>query len=312
MPSHRPSPRKAGLPTLVLACALIAPLSALAIEANESGAVPELASWKPAEPAMAGPETTEKDAEAADTAIHVPAEPAYRAALTDALAGEAAALSAFAERQKQLANAAPAGDDAIQLASGAPAAAEASLAAIQSLHGEDVEISERLDGMRQARTSEQLLASLGGTLDLKALEMVEVDESSESWRCLAEAMYFEARGEGLAGQVAVGEVILNRVDSSKYPDSVCEVVSQGSGNGRACQFSYHCDGLDNHVNDMLAWDQVGKVAALMLGGRPRILTDDALYFHNTSVRPSWAKKFVRTAKIGQHVFYRPKVRLSMN
>src|SRR5690625_3947560 len=222
MPSHRPSPRKAGLPTLVLACALIAPLSALAIEANESGAVPELASWKPAEPAMAGPETTEKDAEAADTAIHVPAEPAYRAALTDALAGEAAALSAFAERQKQLANAAPAGEDAIQLASGAPAAAEASLAAIQSLHGEDVEISERLDGIRQARTSEQLLASLGGTLDLKALEMVEVDESSE-WRCLAEAMYFEARGEGLAGQVAVGEVILNRVDSSRYPNSVCDV-----------------------------------------------------------------------------------------
>src|SRR5690625_3991404 len=225
MQSHRPGPRKAGLSMLVLACALVAPSPVLASEAIEGDATPEPAIWKPA---MAGAEAPGKDAERAmdteimDTEIHVPAEPAYRAALTDALAGEAAALSAFAERQKELASAAPAGSDAIQLASGAPAAAEASLAAIQSLHGEDVEISERLDGMRQARTSEQLLASLGGTLDLKALEMVEVDESSE-WRCLAEAMYFEARGEGLAGQVAVGEVILNRVDSSRYPNSVCDV-----------------------------------------------------------------------------------------
>ena len=290
MQPHRPSPLLAGVTTILLACAL------LASPALASETAPDLAE-------IQKPETT--------SPAEAPAEPAYRAALSDALSGEAQAFAAFAQKQKRLT--APA---AKALKKGTAAdprdpSAEASLAAIQSLHGADVEVSESLDGARQVRKGEQLLASLGGVVDAQALEAVEVDESSESWRCLAEAMYFEARGEGLAGQIAVGEVILNRVDSSRYPDSVCEVVSQGSGNGTACQFSYHCDGLDNRINDMLAWDQVGRVAALMLGGRPRILTDDALYFHNTSVRPSWAKKFVRTARIGQHVFYRPEVQLSM-
>src|SRR5690606_14933925 len=130
--------------------------------------------------------------------------------------------------------------------------------------------------------------------------------------CLAEAMYFEARGEGLAGQIAVAEVVLNRVDSARYPDTVCDVVSQGTGNGRSCQFSYNCDGLSNTVGNKPVWNRIGKIAWLMLQGRPRTLTDEALYFHNTSVSPSWSRKFVRTTKIGRHIFYRPEVRLSMN
>src|SRR5690606_21775625 len=118
----------------------------------------------------------------------------------------------------------------------------------------------------------------------------------------------EARGEGLAGQLAVAEVILNRVEATQYPDTVCDVVLQGAGNDGACQFSYNCDGLKNHVGNERVWKRIGKLAWLMLRGRPRTLTDEALYFHNTSVRPSWSRKFVRTAQIGQHVFYRPKVR----
>src|SRR5699024_3882114 len=80
------------------------------------------------------------------------------------------------------------------------------------------------------------------------------------WECLAEAIYFEARGESVRGQFAVGEVILNRVDSTAYPDSICGVVNQG------CQFTYTCDGRPETVHERAAWRRVGKVARLLIDG----------------------------------------------
>ncbi|WP_240705140.1 cell wall hydrolase [Pacificoceanicola onchidii] len=124
------------------------------------------------------------------------------------------------------------------------------------------------------------------------------------WRCLSEALYFEARGETVKGLVGVAEVILNRVDSPRYPNSVCGVVHQGTGRKYACQFTYTCDGHPEHINEPAAWERVGKVAKLMLQGAPRNLTQGATFYHTTAVRPSWAKKFRRTAKIGVHLFYR--------
>ena len=123
------------------------------------------------------------------------------------------------------------------------------------------------------------------------------------WQCLTEALYFEARGETVKGQFAVAEVILNRVDSSRFPSSVCGVVNQGTGRKFACQFTYTCDGRPEHVNEPAAWDRVGKVAKLMLAGAPRSLTKGATYYHTTAVRPSWSRKFSRTAHIGVHLFY---------
>lgn len=229
--------------------------------------------------------------------------PDYRAALADALGGEMAALSAIAARD---------GLGKIDALQDAAARNEvSSLGAIRRLRSQDLETVQRLGGMQDLMTTEQLLASLADTLDPVALSKVVVGERSEEWRCLAEAMYFEARGEGTAGQVAVAEVVLNRVDSAQYPDSVCGVVLQGAKSGRACQFSYNCDGLKNRVANKRAWERIGKIAWLMLEGRPRTLTDEALYFHSTSVRPSWSRKYVRTTQIGRHVFYRPEVRLSL-
>ncbi len=143
------------------------------------------------------------------------------------------------------------------------------------------------------------------------LGSVEVGRKTEAWHCLAEALYFEARGESVEGQVAVAEVILNRVDSKRYPDTVCGVIRQGEGNGLGgCQFSYRCDGRSDQPADQAAFEQVGKVAWLMLQGRPRALTEGATHYHTTSVRPSWASKLIRTAHIGEHLFYRKKVRVS--
>lgn len=125
----------------------------------------------------------------------------------------------------------------------------------------------------------------------------------KQWHCLAEALYFEARGETVAGQFAVAEVILNRVDSARFPDTVCGVVNQGTGRKFACQFTYTCDGRAEHIHEERAWLRVGKIAKLMLSGAPRTLTDGATHYHTTAVKPKWARVFKQTTKIGVHKFY---------
>lgn len=126
-------------------------------------------------------------------------------------------------------------------------------------------------------------------------------EGDADWQCLTEALYFEARGESLEGQIAVAEVILNRVDSPLYPRSVCGVVKQRGGGG--CQFSYVCNGK-TRMREKDAADLAGRIARAMLDGAPRLLTDGATHFHTRAVRPDWSKRFPRTATIGAHAFYR--------
>ncbi len=124
------------------------------------------------------------------------------------------------------------------------------------------------------------------------------------WLCLSEALYFEARGESVKGQVAVAEVILNRVKSRKFPNSVCGVVNQGTGKRNRCQFSYTCDGNPEVVHEPGAYRNVAKIARALLDGAPRNLTVGATYYHNRTVRPRWSRTFTRTASIDGHYFYR--------
>lgn len=126
----------------------------------------------------------------------------------------------------------------------------------------------------------------------------------EAWACLSEALYFEARGESVKGQFAVAEVILNRVSSPAFPDTVCGVVNQGTGKKYQCQFTYTCDGHAEAIHEPKAYTRVGKVARLMLDGAPRRLTEGATHYHTTAVNPRWARKFPRTAQIGVHFFYK--------
>lgn len=136
-------------------------------------------------------------------------------------------------------------------------------------------------------------------------------KKSKELNCLAEALYFEARGETVKGQFAVAEVILNRVESSRYPDSVCGVINQGTGRKFACQFTYTCDGKAEVISEPKAYAQVSKVANLLLLGKvERKLTKGATHYHTTAVRPNWARKFPKTAKIGSHIFYRQPTRIS--
>jgi spore germination cell wall hydrolase CwlJ-like protein len=132
------------------------------------------------------------------------------------------------------------------------------------------------------------------------------------WECLTEALYFEARGESLSGVVAVAEVILNRVASADYPNSVCGVVRQGGQGLYNCQFTYRCDGRPDVIGERGAYHAVGRVASYMLNGGPRTLTDGATHYHTLAVHPSWANRFPRTATIGYHHFYRQPTRTAQN
>lgn len=138
-------------------------------------------------------------------------------------------------------------------------------------------------------------------------------KGGSQWKCLSEALYFEARGESVKGQFAVAEVILNRAESPRFPNTVCGVVNQGTGRGKyACQFSYNCDGKSENITEKKAYAQIGKIAKLMLNGEPRVLTKGATYYHANWVSPSWAKKFTGTAQIGTHKFYRDQRQVSSN
>ena len=132
----------------------------------------------------------------------------------------------------------------------------------------------------------------------------------EQWACLAEAIYFEARGESIKGQFAVAEVILNRVDSRSFPDTVCGVITQGGERRHACQFSYNCDGREEYIEEAVAYETIGKIARLMLDGGPRTITKGATYYHTRSVNPRWAKHFFKTASVGSHYFYSSKMQLT--
>ena len=130
-------------------------------------------------------------------------------------------------------------------------------------------------------------------------------------RCLALNIYHEARSESKRGQIAVAAVTLNRVKSDRFPNSVCAVVHQGGEKLHRCQFSWWCDGRSDQPKDQKAWRRAIQLARESLAGLHRDPTRGALYYHTTRVKPAWSKKFRRSARIGNHVFYRPKPRRSL-
>ncbi len=148
--------------------------------------------------------------------------------------------------------------------------------------------------------------------DVHGLDAMPAAAGGAEWECLSEALYFEARGETLVGQIAVAEVILNRVDSRKYPNSICGVVTQGEHRLHRCQFSFKCDGRKEVIHEPKAYDRVAKIARIMIDGRDRILTDGATHYHTQAVKPSWSRRLEKTADIGVHIFYRLPQKVARN
>jgi spore germination cell wall hydrolase CwlJ-like protein len=126
-------------------------------------------------------------------------------------------------------------------------------------------------------------------------------------KCLADAVYFEARGEAVRGQIAVAQVVMNRVFSGFYPNTVCGVVYQNSHRHLACQFTFACDGIRDAVTEPDMWERARKIARETLDGRlwlPEV--GKSTHYHAYWVHPSWVHEMKKMYKFGVHTFYRPR------
>jgi spore germination cell wall hydrolase CwlJ-like protein len=126
-------------------------------------------------------------------------------------------------------------------------------------------------------------------------------------KCLANAVYFEARGEPLRGQMAVAQVVINRVFSGYYPGNVCGVVYQNAHRRLRCQFTFACDGIRERINEPDAWERAKRIARDALDGS-FWLNDvgKATHYHARWVHPWWVREMHRLDRIGVHTFYRPR------
>ncbi len=124
--------------------------------------------------------------------------------------------------------------------------------------------------------------------------------------CLAKAIYFEARGEPANGQLAVAQVVMNRVTHWFYPNNVCDVVFQNHHRRNRCQFSFACDGRSDRARDASSWQTAVDIATRVLSGESQseAVGTQATHYHANYVRPRWIRDMVKIRKIGIHIFYR--------
>ena len=133
------------------------------------------------------------------------------------------------------------------------------------------------------------------------------ESRAKSEKCLANAIYFESRGEPVRGQIAVAQVVLNRVFSPFYPKTVCDVVYQNAHRHNSCQFTFACDGIPDIVTEPDAWERAKRIARDMLDGRlwmPEVAK--STHYHAYWVHPNWVGEMKKFYSLGVHSFYRPR------
>ena len=183
-------------------------------------------------------------------------------------------------------------DPDIKRSAGLPAA---SAAAAVAKAGESVAPKGEVTGEGRSPQSPAARLKLEGSARAKAE------------KCLADAIYFEARGEVVRGQIAVAQVVMNRVFSPHYPNTVCGVVYQNAHRHLACQFTFACDGKAEKIDEPDAWERAKKIAKATLDGRlwlPEV--GKSTHYHAYWVRPSWVREMRKLHKLGVHTFYRPR------
>ena len=131
--------------------------------------------------------------------------------------------------------------------------------------------------------------------------------------CMAVNIYHEAGNQSMIGQMAVGQVVLNRVEDSRFPDTVCEVVKEAVTYKNSnkpvrwkCQFTWFCDGKKDEPNfESKTWSAALENASILLTKTIVLdVTEGATHYHATYVRPEWAKTKTKTTRIDRHIFYR--------
>jgi len=156
--------------------------------------------------------------------------------------------------------------------------------------------------------------SVAGKDDASRLESpaqrlgLEGNARAKAEKCLADAVYFEARGEVIKGQQAVAQVVMNRVFSGYYPHDVCGVVYQNANRHLACQFTFACEGKDlNRIEEPDMWEQAKRIAKDTLDGKIWLAeVGHATHYHAYWVHPSWVHEMTRLYRLGVHTFYRPR------
>ena len=154
------------------------------------------------------------------------------------------------------------------------------------------------------------LAMLVTTSAANAKGLYTAEEQPEMW-CMAQNIYYESRGSNRADRIAVADVVMNRVNDVRYPNTVCGVVRQGKKNAdgsmkrNACQFSWYCDGKSDWPKDEDAWIDAQLIAYNLIEyQRGRGLTEGATHYHANYVNPKWARDLQLVGRIGVHIFYR--------
>jgi spore germination cell wall hydrolase CwlJ-like protein len=140
--------------------------------------------------------------------------------------------------------------------------------------------------------------------EAEAVDPVGQEPVENAIICLARTIYWEAKGEGVAGMEAVANVVMNRLKHKDFPETICEVVKQGREQG-ACQFSWWCDGRSDDAQEHNSYEVAKEIARKALNQQLTDRTDGALYFHHRKVNPGWSAKYIKTVEVGEHFFYKP-------
>lgn len=168
-------------------------------------------------------------------------------------------------------------------------------------------LERREQAARDSRTNGLIRASVNSAVNSNAAQpfrMVGALDASRDLDCLAQAVYYEARGEGPSGMRAVAQVVLNRARHPAFPKTVCGVVYQGAARRTGCQFSFVCDGSMRRAKEPGAWRRAREIAAKAMGGYVMPDVGNATHFHTTGVSPSWRHQLLRVTQVGTHIFYR--------
>ncbi len=178
----------------------------------------------------------------------------------------------------------------------------------QSISGAEYQPSTRLVSFSNKADVEDLLKQVSyeaaASIDFDMKPPALGKNEAEEVNCLAEAVYYEARSEGTTGQMAVAEVVMNRVRDPRFPKTVCDVVYQGHYRDTGCQFTFTCDGSLRHAPYGEAWDRAKAVALNVALGLSKPITNKATHYHTDYVNPYWKAGMVETKVIGTHIFYR--------
>ncbi|KMO30393.1 cell wall hydrolase [Methylobacterium variabile] len=198
----------------------------------------------------------------------------------------------------------PAVPRAVALSSTTPAPADATPVEIAA----GGQISPRLD--RDARTGVTTAARIAPEAlpsedaRRRYADLITPENAEKEQRCLAEAVYFEARGEPEQGQAAVAQVVLNRAKSGLYPANICGVVYQNRHRYMGCQFSFACEGKSLRITDDASWQTATRIAHAVVEGRTYLAdVGGATHYHADYVKPRWSRRLRKMDVIGRHIFY---------